>query len=167
MWPTWTRSKAPWQSTMRRSRNCVRMRARSASGTTFWVQPSLAGASGRTGLSGAAPRPSLMTAPFEGGQSGQRAPYVDEILDAERLALALLPCNQVHWHCDIRRRETQRLDQDFGLKPVAVRLDAQALEYRRAVDLQTVVIGEPPPRNAIHQEREQLRDERPRPRPRL
>ena len=77
-----------------------------------------------------------MTTPFEGGERRQRAPHVDEILDAERLALALLPFNQVHWHFDIRRRQTQRLDQDFSLKPVAVRLDAQALEYRRAVDLQ-------------------------------
>src|SRR5258707_4495758 len=46
-------------------------------------------------------------------------------------------------------------------------LDAQALQNRRPVDLQAVVIGQPTPRDEIDEQREQLRDEGSRPRPRL
>src|SRR3954468_17844757 len=117
MWPTWTRSKAPWQRTMVRSRNWLRTRARSASGTTFWRQLSggaSAPATGRIGdpgrrsvmagpPAGRAPpragmgntvRRSFRAPPLERAQPRQRLPHVDEILDPEGLALAFLPFDQ-------------------------------------------------------------------------
>src|SRR5947207_328122 len=56
MWPTCTRSKAPWQRTMVRSRNWFRTRASSASGTTFCRQLSVAGSTSFTGRIGEGPR---------------------------------------------------------------------------------------------------------------
>src|SRR5262249_41308715 len=167
MWPTWTRSKAPWQSTMVRSRNWPRMRTRSASGRIFCFQLSAAAPPPATGRIGATARRSLMMAPLERVDQRERAPHVDEVLHPECLALALLAFHQVHRHLNITRRRAQRLDQDLGLKSVTARFDAQAFQNRGLVDLQAVVIRQPPPRDRVDDEREQLRNEGPRPRPRL
>src|SRR5215471_20896365 len=156
MWPTWTRSNAPWQRTIVRSRSWLRMRARSDSGTIFCFQPSAAGPAPVTGRIGDTRRRSLMASPFERVDQGERAPHVDEILHPERLALALLPFHQLHRHLHIGRRLAQRFDQDFRLEPVAARLDAQALENRGFVNLQAVVIRQPTPRDRVHDEREEL-----------
>src|SRR5215470_16961717 len=166
MWPTCTRSKAPWQSTIVRSRNWARMRARSASGRIFSFQRSAGESAPATGLIGATTRRSLMAPPLERANEGERPPDVNEILHPKRLALALLTFDQIHRHLDIRRRLAQRLDQDLRLKSVAARFDAQAFQNRGLVDLQAVVIRQPPPRDRVHDEREELRDEGPRPRPR-
>src|SRR6185295_3596513 len=122
MWPTWTRSKAPWHSTIVRSRNWLRTRARSASGTIFCRQRSADDAGSGDGRIGETRRGSLMaSAPLEGVDQGEGPPHVDEILHSERLALALLPLDQIHRHLYIGRRLAQRLDEDFRLEPVPAR----------------------------------------------
>src|SRR5262249_12686148 len=60
-------------------------------------------------------------------------------------------------------REAQSLYEDFRLESVAARLNLQALEDLRFVNLQTIVVLQPPSRNQIHDQCEGLRDERARP----
>src|SRR5262245_53421634 len=129
MWPTCTRSKAPWQSTIVRSRNWARMRARSASGRIFCFQRSDASAP-VTGRIGETRRRSLIASPLERTNEGERPPDVDEVLHPKRFALALLTFDQIHRHLNICRRLAQRLDQDLRLKSVAARFDAQAFQNR-------------------------------------
>src|SRR5262249_2439169 len=166
MGPTGTRSNAPWQSTIVRSRNWLRMRARSASGRIFCFQPSAAASAALTGRIGETTRRSLMTAPLERVDQRERAPHVDEILHPKRLALAFLTLHQVHRHLYIGRRLTQRLHQDFRLESVPAGFDAQAFQNRGPVDLQAVVILQPHPADEVHNVREELRADGPRPRPR-
>src|SRR5690349_19855742 len=167
MWPTWTRSKAPWQRTIVRSRNWLRTRASSGSGTILWRQWSGGVSAPATGRIGVTPRRSVMAAPLERVQPRQRPPHVDEVLHPERLALAFLPFDQVHGHLHVGGRQPQRLHQDFRLESIPAGFDAQAFQNRGFVDLQAVVIREPAPRDRVDEEREQLRNEGPRPRPRL
>src|SRR3954463_3297654 len=167
MWPTWTRSKAPWQRTMVRSRNWLRTRARSASGTTFWRQLSGGASAPATGRLGDTVRRSVMAAPLERAQPRQRLPHIDEILHPERLALAFLPFDQVHGHLHVGGPQPQRLHEDFRLESIPAGFDAQAFQNRGFVDLQAVVIRQPPPRDRVDEKREQLRNEGSRPRARL
>src|SRR5436190_20675968 len=148
-----TRSNAPWQRTMVRSRNCWRMFERSASGTTFSRHRSVVAAPARW-EDAAAPRRSLMTAPLERGQQPQRPPDVDEVLHAEGLAFSLFTLDQIHGHFDIRRGHAERFHEHFRLKAITMGLDAQALQDRRPVDLEAVVVRQPAPRDEVDQQRE-------------
>src|SRR3954462_8508475 len=123
MWPTWTRSKAPWQRTMVRSRNWLRTRARSASGTTFWRQLSGGASAPATGRIGDTVRRSVMAAPLGRAQPRPRLPPVDEILHPERLALAFLRVAQVHGPGLGGGPQPQRLHEDCRLESIPAGFD--------------------------------------------
>src|SRR5947207_1710264 len=69
-------------------------------------------------------------------QQLERSQHVHRVLQPERFARALFALHEVHRHFDECAGEPQRLDEDFGLEPVAGRLNAQALEDRRLMNLE-------------------------------
>src|SRR5437773_12252694 len=66
-------------------------------------------------------RDSIITAPLYGAHHSDCAQYIDDILEAERLALALFPFDQIHRHFHEGLRATQGLDEHLRLEAVAAR----------------------------------------------
>src|SRR5438132_6065391 len=82
--PMWTRSNAPWHRTMVLSGCDARVRASSPTGTIL-----LRAATSLT----SAP-------PLQRRNQLERPEHIHEVLHAKRLALALLPLDQIHWDFD-------------------------------------------------------------------